>query len=68
MILSDREVRAGRQRRLIWISDCPPASDKRWSATTLDLTLAAEIRPWLAQGGAGADVIIDPSDPEFNWA
>lgn len=66
MILSDRETRAARQRKLIWISDCPPAADKRWSSTTLDLTLAAEIRPWLPQGGAGADVTIDPSDPEFN--
>lgn len=66
MILSDREVRAARERRLIWISDCPPASNKRWSSTTLDLTLAEEIRPWQALGGAGADVIIDPSDPEFN--
>src|SRR5271165_530925 len=44
----------------------PPASSKRWSSTTLDLTLADELRPWQAQGGAGADVIIDPSDPEFN--
>ncbi len=44
----------------------PPASDPRWSATTLDLTLDAEIRPWQAVGGAGADVTIDPSDREFN--
>jgi dCTP deaminase len=66
VILSDREVRAARERRLIWISGCPPASSMRWSATTLDLTLADEIRPWQPQGGAGADVIIDPSDPEFN--
>jgi dCTP deaminase len=66
MILSDREVRAARQRRSIWVSDCPPASSKRWSSTTLDLTLAAELRPWLPQGGAGAEVIIDPSLPEFN--
>ena len=66
MILSDREVRAARERRLIWISDCPPRSNQRWSSTTLDLTLAEEIRPWQPQGGAGADVIIDPSDPEFN--
>jgi len=66
MILSDREARAAQQRRVIWVSDCPPASDKRWSSTTLDLTLGAEIRPWLPQGSAGADVIIDPSDPGFN--
>ena len=45
------------------ISDCPPGSDKRWSSTTLDLTLADEVRPWQPQGEAGADVIIDPSDP-----
>ena len=66
MILSDREVRGARERRLIWISDCPPAGNKRWSSTTLDLTLADEIRPWQSLGGAGADVIIDPSDLEFN--
>ena len=66
MILSDREVRAGVERKLIGVTPCPPASDKRWSATTLDLTLDAELRPWVALGGAGADVIIDPSSPEFN--
>src|SRR5262249_7926187 len=66
MILSDRETRAARQRRLILVSDCPPPSDKRWASPTLDLTLAAEIRPWKSLGGPGADVIIDPSDPDFN--
>jgi dCTP deaminase len=66
MILSDREVRAAIQRRAIWVSDCPPANNKRWSATTLDLTLDAEIRPWQALGGAGADVTIDPASPDFN--
>jgi dCTP deaminase len=66
MILSDREVRAAIQGRRIWVTPCPPASDKRWSSTTLDLTLAAEIRPWLPQGDGGADVIIDPSSQEFN--
>jgi hypothetical protein len=52
MILSDREVRAGIQRKIIWVTPCPPASDPRWSATTLDLTLDAELRPWKALGGA----------------
>ena len=66
MILSDREVRAAIRGGIIGITPCPPDSDKRWASTTLDLTLAAEIRPWNPQGGAGADVIIDPSDPEFN--
>jgi dCTP deaminase len=66
VILSDREVRAGVQRRLIGITPCPAADDKRWSPTTLDLTLDAEIRPWIALGGAGADVIIDPSHLEFD--
>jgi dCTP deaminase len=66
MILSDREVRAAIQQGIISVSNCPPASDKRWASTTLDLTLDAEIRPWTPQGGAGADVTIDPSDPEFN--
>ena len=44
MILSDREVRAAIQRNVIWVTPSPPANDKRWSATTLDLTLDAEIR------------------------
>jgi dCTP deaminase len=66
MILSDREVRAAIQRKAIGVNPCPPANDTRWAATTLDLTLDAEIRPWLAQGGAGADVNIDPFSPEFN--
>ncbi len=66
MILSDREVRAAIQRRVVWVTPSPPANDKRWSATTLDLTLDAEIRPWQPLGGAGADVTIDPASPEFN--
>jgi dCTP deaminase len=64
MILSDRETRAAIQRRLIGVTPCPPASDPRWSPTTLDLTLDAEIPPWEAL--AGADLTIDPSSPEFN--
>lgn len=66
MILSDREVRAAIQRKVILVTPCPPANDKRWSATTLDLTLDAEIRPWEAVGGAGADITIEPASPEFN--
>jgi dCTP deaminase len=66
MILSDREVRAAIGRKVIWVSPCPSADDKRWSATTLDLTLDSEIRPWKPQGGAGIDVTIDPSSAAFN--
>src|SRR5258708_25492338 len=66
MILSDRELRAAIRSGVIGVTPCPPDSDKRWASTSLDLTLAEEIRPWQPQGGAGADVIIDPSDPEFN--
>jgi dCTP deaminase len=66
MILSDREVRAAIQRKIIWVSDCPAAGDKRWSSTTLDLTLDAEIRPWGPLMGAGLDVTVDPSSPTFN--
>jgi len=66
MILSDREVRAAVQRKLIGIVPCPPADDRRWASTTLDLTLDGEIRPWLPIGGGGADVVIDPSSPDFN--
>lgn len=66
MILSDREIRAAIQERRIGVTPCPPADDKRWSPTTLDLTLAAEIRPWLPQEGTGTDAVIDPSSPQFN--
>ena len=66
MILSDREVKAAVARRLILISDFPENNNKRWSSTTLDLTLDGEIRPWEPQGGSGADVVIDPSTKEFN--
>ena len=66
MILSDREVRAAIRRKVILVTPCPPANDKRWSATTLDLTLDAEIRPWETVGGAGADITIEPASPEYN--
>jgi dCTP deaminase len=64
VILSDREARALIQRKIIWVTPCPPPGEKRWSATSLDLTLDAEIRPWEAR--ADADVIIAPSSPDFN--
>jgi hypothetical protein len=35
MILSDREVRAAIQRKVIWVSNCPLASDKRWRWSSL---------------------------------
>jgi dCTP deaminase len=66
MILSDREVRAAVLRKVIGIVPCPPGDDKRWSSTTLDLTLDAEIRPWLPIDGGGAEMIIDPSSADFN--
>ena len=58
MILSDREARAAIRGGVIGVTPCPPDSDKRWASTTLDLTLAAEIRPWNPQSSAGADVIM----------
>jgi dCTP deaminase len=66
MILSDREARGAILRQVIGVTPCPPADDARWSATTLDLTLDAEIRPWEDPGDAGADLVIDPFGPEFN--
>src|SRR5262249_14128417 len=66
MILSDREARALIARRIIGVTSCPPAGDKRWSATTLDLTLDAEIRPWKPIPGPGVGAEIDPSGPDFN--
>jgi hypothetical protein len=42
MILSDREVRAAKRGGVIGVTSCPADSEKRWTSTTLDLTLAEE--------------------------
>jgi len=42
-----------------------PETGDRWSSTTLDLTLDAEIRPW-DRWADRRQVIIDPTDPTFN--
>jgi dCTP deaminase len=66
MILSDREVKSLIQRGIIGVTPCPEPADQRWSSTSLDLTLDAEIRPWKKEKESGAIVTIDPASPRFN--
>jgi len=66
MILCDREIRAAVARGDIGIVDLP-ADRSRWSPTTVDLALDAEIRPWKAiHGGAGVESHINPASADFN--
>src|SRR5262245_41063270 len=66
MILSDREILAAVARGAIGLTPCPPADSLRWTSTAVDLTLDAEIRPWVGLQGVGADDVIDPALPAFN--
>ncbi len=65
MVLSDREIRAAAARGLIGLYPLPD-DPRRWSPTSVDLTLDAEIRPWKRLEGADEDRIIDPFFPSFN--
>lgn len=64
MILSDREIQAAIAKGDIVITDCPPPDSPRWTSTTLDLTLDAEIRPWTEI--EGDESTITPGSPGFN--
>jgi dCTP deaminase len=66
MILCDREVQAARARGAVILDPCPPAESDRWSPTTLDLTLDAEIRPWTGVALTGEQILIDPVDEAFS--
>jgi dCTP deaminase len=61
MILSAREIRLAIERGIIGL-DPFPQDVRRWSSTTVDLTLDAEIRPWEEFESVGEDV------PPFNPA
>src|SRR5947209_5452648 len=67
MILSDREIRAAVARGLIGLDPLPAEGTRRWSATTVDLTLDAEIRPWEVFESVGEEQpTITPGSPGFN--
>lgn len=66
MILSDREIRLAIERGAIGLTPCPPADSSRWSSTTIDLTLAAELRLWGPLRSATGNDLVDPAGPGFN--
>jgi dCTP deaminase len=66
VILSDREIMAAIARGAISIKGCPPADSPRWSSTSLDLTLDAEIRPWEPIDSVGEDNTINPAKEGFD--
>lgn len=66
MILSDREIRLAISRGVIGLSPCPPADSARWSSTTIDLLLDAELRVWGALNSPTGNDIVDPIGPGYN--
>jgi len=66
VILSDREIMAAIGRRAISLVPCPALDSSRWTSTTIDLTLDAELRPWQEIIGAGETTTIDPAEEGFN--
>lgn len=66
MILSAREIRAAVRRRSIGLTPCPPDDSPRWTSTSVDLTLDAEIRVWKEDANGGMQQTIDPSSRTWN--
>jgi dCTP deaminase len=64
MILSDREIRAAVARGLIGLEPFPPPPN-RWSPSSVDLTLDAELRPWLEPEDVEG-IVLDPAGPTFD--
>jgi hypothetical protein len=50
----------------IYLTPCPPWDSLRWTPTTIDLTLDAEIRAWVPPGSGGEDLVLDPLAAGFN--
>jgi dCTP deaminase len=65
MILTDREIRAAIEQRSILVSPLPDFN-KALSSTSLDLSLASEIREW-KEAGPGVEHGFSPADPKFNY-
>jgi dCTP deaminase len=66
MILSDREIRLANDHHLIRLIPCPAPGSSRWSSTTVDLTLDAELRVWRPGRTPAGDDVIDPVAPGYN--
>jgi hypothetical protein len=56
MILSAREIRAARERGAIGFTDLP-TEPRRWSPTSVDLTLDAEVRVWQKRESIGPTLL-----------
>lgn len=66
MILCDREVRAAVERGAIGITELS-TEPRRWSPTSLDLTLDAEVCVWKKPEGVGEeDAAVNPALAAFN--
>ena len=66
MILSDREIRAAVNRGAVGFTGLP-TEPRRWSSTTVDLTLDAEVRVWQKRESVGEEeALVNPALPEFN--
>jgi dCTP deaminase len=62
MILSAREIRVLLERGLIGLVPMPE-DPRRWSPTSVDLTLDGELRPW--GGMVPKGLVIDPTEEGF---
>ena len=66
MILSGREIRAAVERGAVGLTALP-AEPRRWSPTTVDLTLDAEVRVWKKRESVGEEEApVNPALEEFN--
>jgi dCTP deaminase len=65
MILSDREIKAARARGALKLTPEPPT--EAWSSTAIDLRLAKELVLWKSPGGAGAEAVVCPAHPEYDF-
>ena len=63
MILTDREIQIIIEQKLIIVD--PPPTEKAYSSTTVDFSLDENISEFLDQL-PGREIIINPTDPNFN--
>jgi dCTP deaminase len=61
MILSDREVKAALDHGHLVIDPRPEYETRRWSPTSVDLTLAAELREWRDPSDATQQTVFTPA-------
>jgi len=64
VILTDREIRLSIEHELLLIE--PRPQDAAFSSTSVDLTLASELRTFNAST-PGLDLVIDPSNPSYSF-